>query len=107
MTVAAATAAAVVMLIALCAARVPPSGQQPLMVVFPPWWRQADMLMAASAAGKVLGLGPAGFTVVLLPDRVSGPETLFRHGALLVTGADASWGCGLHRNTQSDKDYGA
>ncbi len=48
-----------------------PQAERPIAAIFPPWWDATRSVLAAGAGGRLLGLGPWPFVVVVAADRVA------------------------------------
>jgi len=87
------TAAILLSLVVAVQVSAAPNDPSRIAAVFPPWWTAAQAVRAASASGRILGVGGAPFVVILQGD----PRTLAAHaravGALFILASNPAGFC--------------
>ena len=69
----------------------PPGG--PIAALYPPWWSATQSLLAATAGGRPVRFGAAGFVVVVVPDTPDATRLLRQAGAWLLLDPRVLGGC--------------
>ena len=87
-------AAGLTIVLATLALALPAPRAETVAAVFPPWWPPRTALAAAASAGPVVGVGSAGFVVVVRAPEAETRRKLRRAGALALIDPSGMALCG-------------